>query len=62
LRNPAINLLKSNSGLTNRQIGEMLGGIIISAVSKLVMRFSLQVAEDRKLGKKIEAIISNIKG
>ncbi len=62
IRNLAIYLLKRNSGLTNRQIGEMFGGISFSAVSKSIKRFSPRIAEDRKLGKKIEALISNING
>jgi len=62
IRNLAIYLLKRYSGLTNRQIGDMFGGISFSAVSKLVKRYSPRVAEDRKLGKKIEALLSNVKG
>jgi chromosomal replication initiation ATPase DnaA len=61
-RDIAIYLLKRYSGLTNRQIGDMFGGISFSAVSKLVKRYSPRVAEDRKLGKKIEALLSNVKG
>ena len=62
VRNLAIYLLKRHIGLTNRQIGDMFGGISFSAVAQSVKLFSLRLVEDRKLAKKVEAITFNLKG
>jgi len=62
VRNLAIYLLKKCSGLTNRQIGYMFGGISFSAVSQSVRQFALRLSEDRKLSKKVEAITLILKG
>ena len=61
----AIYLLKRHTGATNRQIGEIFGGISYSAITKVYQRFSMQVVEDRELGKrvsKIEKKMSHVKG
>ena len=62
VRNLAIYLLKRYSGLTNRQIGDVFGGISFSAVSQSFKLFSLRLAEDKTLSKKVEAITFNLKG
>ena len=46
----------------DRQIGYMFGGISFLAVSQSVKLFSLRLAEDRKLSKKVEVITFNLKG
>ena len=61
-RNLAIYLFKRYTGMTNRQIGEMFGGISFSAVAQSVKLFTLRLAEDRRLSKRVEAITFNLKG
>jgi len=61
-RNIAIYLLKKHTGLTNRQIGELLGNISYLAVAKVYQRFSKKLNKDKALKKKIEEIMSNVKG
>ena len=59
-RNIAIYLLKKYTGFTNRQIGQLLGGISYSAVAKVYQRFSEKLSQDKALKKKIAGIMSNL--
>jgi putative transposase len=61
-RDIAIYLLKKHTGLTNRQVGELLGNISYSAVAKVYQRFSEKLEKDKALEKKIGEIMSNVKG
>lgn len=62
VRDLSMYLMKRYTGMTNRQIGELCGGVSFSGVAKADKRFSLRVAEDLKLKKKIDLIISKFKG
>lgn len=59
-RNFAIYLMKKHTGMSNRQIGELCGGLSYSAVAKAYQRFSLQVGKDRSLREKVEGIASHL--
>ncbi len=64
-RKATIYLIKKHTGATNRQIGELFGGISYSAVAKVYQRFSRQMEEDRRLKRKIDRIdrkMSHVKG
>ena len=64
LRDMAIYLLKRNTSVMNRQIGELFQGLTYSGVSKANHRFSLRISEDRELRKRVEKIMrsmSNVK-
>lgn len=62
-RKITVYFLKRETGLTNRQIGEMLGGISYSAAAKMHERFSKEIEKNRKLGKIVDRIkkeLSNV--
>ena len=59
-RDTVIYLIKKYTGLTNRQIGEIFGGLSYSAVAKIHKRFSEKTAKDRSLKKRLTALTSNI--
>ncbi len=61
-RDIAIYLLKKHTGLTNRQIGELLGNVSHSAVIKAHQRFSEKLKKDKALKKEIYEIMSNVGG
>ncbi len=61
MKNAAIYLLKRYSGLNNREIGELFGGMHFTAVSKACTRFEEKMANDVKMSKKIQAVLSRIK-
>jgi hypothetical protein len=64
-RNIAILLMKNWTNLTNKQIGELFGGLSFSDVSKEHQRFSRKAKTDKALGrriKKIMAKMSHVKG
>jgi putative transposase len=64
-RSIAIYLMKKYSGISNRQIGELCGGLSHSAVAKAHQRFSLLVEKDRYLRERIGRIarhLSHING
>jgi len=55
-RKTAVYLLKKRTGATNRQIGEVFGGISYSAVAKIYQRFKKEMSGNRKLRKRVAAI------
>lgn len=57
-RKITIYMMKRNTGLTNRQIGEMCGNISSSAVTRVCERFTRQMENDANLREKIEDIES----
>lgn len=64
-RKIAIYLIKKHTQATNRQIGEMFGGISYSAVAKVYNRFEQELMKNRRIRrevKKIEKAMSNVKG
>lgn len=61
-RDIAIFLMKKSTGLTNRQIGSLFGNLSYSGVAKANQRFLEKIKRDSGLKKKIEKIISNVKG
>ena len=64
-RKIAICLIKENTEITNRQIGEVFGGISYSAVSKIYERYKNDMQKNKKIRKQIDQIkriMSNVKG
>jgi chromosomal replication initiation ATPase DnaA len=61
-RDMAIFLMKKSTGLTNRQIGSLFGNLSYSGVAKANQRFSEKTKRDNGLKRKIEQIMSNVKG
>jgi putative transposase len=64
-RKMVIYLIKRFTGMTNLQIGELLGGITYSAVAKAYERFCLKLARDSSLRKKLDSVseeLSIVKG
>jgi putative transposase len=61
-RDIAIYLMKKSTGLTNRQIGQLFGNLSYSGVAKVNQRFSEKIKRDNILTKKIEKVMSNVKG
>lgn len=61
-RNIGIYLIKKYTGMTNRQLGELFGGISYSAVAKAHHRFEACLKKDNKLKKTVSSIMSNVKG
>lgn len=61
-RDMAIFLMKKSTGLTNRQIGSLFGNLSYSGVAKANQRFSEKIKRDNGLKRKIEQIMSNVKG
>ncbi|NVL90057.1 MAG: transposase [Desulfobacterales bacterium] len=59
-RNIAIYLLRKHTGLTNKQVGQLVGNISYSAVSKAYQRFSEKLKKDKVLKKKVGKIVSNL--
>ena len=60
-RNVAIYLAKRYCGLSNREIGEIFGGIHYSAVSKASSRLEEEIEKDKRLFRLIEEVKSHIK-
>jgi putative transposase len=64
-RNLAVYLLKSSTGLTNRQIGEIFGGISFSAVTRVCERLKEKAKGDKELAhwlNDLNQVLSNVKG
>jgi chromosomal replication initiation ATPase DnaA len=61
-RDLAIFLMRKGTGLTNKQIGSLFGNLSCSCVAKANQRFSEKVKRDRGLKKKIDKIMSNVRG
>jgi len=65
IRNIAILLIKKYTGLTNREIGKLFGGISYSAVTRVYQRVEQEISRNKALRKQIEDIemnLSNVKG
>jgi chromosomal replication initiation ATPase DnaA len=60
-RNISIYLIKKWTSMTNRQIGDMFGGLSYSAVSKANERFSAKVKKSKTLKRTVDKI-SYVKG
>jgi len=60
-RNVAIYMAKRYCGLSNQEIGNILGGIHHSAVSKVSSRLEEMIKKDKKLNVVIEKIKSHVK-
>jgi REP element-mobilizing transposase RayT len=64
-RNMALYLMKQLTSLSNRHIGDLLGGLSAAAVAKTYQRFSEKMAKERSVRKRVEAIraqLSRVKG
>jgi hypothetical protein len=64
-RNMAISLMKVQTGMTNRDIGNLLGAMSSSAVAKAHARFNTRLSEDKALRRKVghvRALLSTFKG
>ena len=61
----AIYLIKQNTGMTNRQIVKLLGGVSYSAIAKAYERFREELMGNESLQKEVKQIaasLSNVKG
>ena len=56
LRKISIYMIKKFTGLTNKQIGELFGGISYSAVVKIYQRFSQQLRSNKEMREKVKKI------
>ncbi len=56
-RKAGVYLLKKFSGATNKEIGELFGGLSYSAVTKIAQTFSIQMAENKELQGRIRKIV-----
>jgi len=60
-RKIALYLVRRYCGLSNQEVGAIFGGLHYSAVSKAVVRLDQELAENRKLHKTVQQIMSNVK-
>jgi putative transposase len=60
-RNAAMYLMKRYSGLGNREIGELFGGLHYSGVSKICTRFEERLKKDKHLAGMINRLLSRFK-
>lgn len=58
----AIYLLRKYTGISNRQIVELLGNISYSAVAKAYQRYLQKLRKDKLSKKRLGEIMSNVKG
>ncbi len=64
-RDLLIHLLKNKTGMTNREIGDLVGGLSYSGVSRVEERFVEKLKKNRSLNKDLKTVLrnmSNIKG
>jgi len=64
-RNLLIYLLKNQTGMTNKEIGEFVGGLSYSGVSRVEQRFVEKLKKHRALNKDLKAVLrkmSKVKG
>ena len=57
----AIYLIKRYSGLSNREIGQMFGGVHYSAISQSSKRLEVEMENNENLHKLIRDLMSNVK-
>lgn len=65
IRKVGIYLMKKHTGVSNREIGELFGGLSYSAVAKTVQRLSKELESNRELRgslKLLEEKLSSVKG
>jgi chromosomal replication initiation ATPase DnaA len=60
-RKVAVYLIQRYSGLSNRDIGELFGGIHCSSISKISMRLKDEMARNKYLDSLVKRIESNVK-
>ena len=60
-RKAAVYLIKRHAGLTNREIGDLFGGMHYSSVSRLSARLEGEMIKDRKLAERVRKITSKVK-
>lgn len=60
-RKVAVYLIQRYSGLSNREIGEIFGGIHSSSISKISIRLKEEMARDKNLYSLVNRIESNVK-
>ena len=56
LKKTTIYLTKRHTGITNKQIGELFGGISYSGIAKVYQRFDKQLKGEKALRKRISKI------
>ena len=59
-RNIAIHLMKKWPSVTNKQIGDLFGGLSFTAFSKANQRFMMRMKKDRKLRRRVDDILKNM--
>jgi len=59
-RNITIHLMKKRTSVTNKQIGDLFGGLSFTAVSKANQRFIVRMKKDRKLRRRVEDLLRNM--
>jgi chromosomal replication initiation ATPase DnaA len=59
-RNLIIHLLKNKTGMTNREIGEFMGGLSYSGVSRVEERFVERLMKDRRVSKVLNAVLGKL--
>jgi chromosomal replication initiation ATPase DnaA len=57
----AVYLIKRYSGLSNKEIGEIFGGIHYSSISKISIRLKDEMARNKDLDSLVKRIESNVK-
>jgi len=60
-RKIALYLVRRYCGLSNQEVGTLFGGLHYSAVSKAVVRLEQELAKNRKLRKRVQQVMSNVK-
>jgi REP element-mobilizing transposase RayT len=59
-RNIAIHLMKKLTSITNKQIGDLFGGLSFTAVSKANQRFMMRMKNDKKLRRRVDDVLRNM--
>jgi len=57
----AIFLIKKYSGLGNKEIGHLFGGLHYSSITKAVTRLEAELAKDKKMSALVTGLMSNVK-
>ena len=59
-RNLLIHLLKTKTGMTNREIGELTGGLSYSGVSRAEARFVEKLKKNKSLQKSLKSVLDKV--
>jgi len=59
-RDLIIHLLKNKTGMTNREIGELVGGLSYSGVSRAEERFVEKLNKDSRLAKNLNDVLARL--